>query len=81
MMSGIILLSSKGKAPGLLRLRLATASLLAMTGEKTFYEAVILNPKNLRSSASKMGFPILLNYLKMSLELLELFRVFCRFLG
>jgi len=39
-MSGIILLSSKGKAPGLLRLRLATASLLAMTGEKTFYEAV-----------------------------------------
>ena len=24
----------------------------------------ILNPKNLRSSASKMGFPILLNYLK-----------------
>ena len=40
MMSGIILLSSKGKAPGLLRIRLATASLLAMTGEKTFYEAV-----------------------------------------
>ncbi len=51
-MSGIILLSSKGKAPGLLRLRLATASLLAMTGEKTFYEAVILNPKNLRLPAS-----------------------------
>jgi hypothetical protein len=39
-MSGIILLSSKGKAPGLLRLRLATASLLAMTGEKTFYETI-----------------------------------------
>jgi len=39
-MSGIILLSSKGKAPGLLRIRLATASLLAMTGEKTFYETV-----------------------------------------
>jgi hypothetical protein len=39
-MSGIILLSSKGKAPGLLWLRLATASLLAMTGEKTFYEAI-----------------------------------------
>ena len=40
MMSGIILLSCKGKAPGLLRLRLATASLLAMTGEKTFYETI-----------------------------------------
>ena len=39
-MSGIILLSSKGKAPGLLRLRLATPSLLAMTGEKTFYETI-----------------------------------------
>jgi hypothetical protein len=44
-MSGIILLSCKGKAPGLLRLRLATASLLAMTDEKTFYEAVNINQK------------------------------------
>jgi len=35
-MSGIILLSSKGKAPGLLRLRLATAPLLPMIDEKTF---------------------------------------------
>ncbi len=47
-MSGIILLSSKGKAPGLLRLRLrlATASLLAMTDEKTFYEAVNIGLRN-----------------------------------
>ena len=45
-MSGIILLSSKGKAPGLLRLRLATASLLAMTGEKTFYEAIKIEEIN-----------------------------------
>ena len=48
-MPGIILLSSKGKAPGLLRIRLATASLLAMTGEKTFYEAV-KNERNQYSS-------------------------------
>ncbi len=39
-MSGIILLNSKGKAPGLLRIRLATASLLAMTSKKTFYECI-----------------------------------------
>jgi len=58
-MSAIILLSSKGKAPGLLRIRLATASLLATTGEKTFYEAVKLEqPLYLKLiTLSKIAFP------------------------
>ncbi len=40
-MSGIILLSSKGRAPGLLRLCLATTSLLAMTGNIQCYFGII----------------------------------------
>jgi hypothetical protein len=54
-MSGIILLSSKGKAPGLLRLRLATASLLAMTGEKTFYETIKIRFAIFRRYDIKIG--------------------------